>query len=85
MSTAIYLLCTVTSALCALLLFRAYAHNGVRLLFWSSLCFVGLTLTNLLVILDRILFPDVDLLLWRLVSQLTSLSLLLYGLIWREE
>lgn len=85
MVVASYFLCMLTSALCAFLLFRAHRHNHLHILFWSGWCFVGLTVTNFIVILDRIVFPTVDLMLWRLGSQLLALSLLLYGLIWREE
>jgi Family of unknown function (DUF5985) len=55
------------------------------LLFWSGLCFVGLSLNNLLVVLDRIILPSMDLLRWRLVAALVAVSLLVYGLIWTEE
>jgi hypothetical protein len=85
MAVAIYFLCTLTSALCAFLLFRAYRRNPLHLLFWSGWCFVMTTVTNFLVILDRLVFPNIDFLGWRLSSQLVALSLLLFGLIWREE
>ena len=80
-----YFLCMLTSALCALLLFRGHRRNHSHMLFWSGWCFVVLTITNFIVILDRIVFAHFDLLIWRLSSQLVALALLLYGLIWREE
>jgi hypothetical protein len=85
MATLIYILCTLTSLACAGLLFSGYARTRHRLLFWSGLCFAGLTLNNLLVVLDRVLFPDADLLIYRLLSTLVGLLLLLFGLIWEEE
>jgi Family of unknown function (DUF5985) len=60
-------------------------HNKYRLLFWSGLCFVGLSVNNMLVVLDRIVLPSVDLLTWRLVASLVAMLLLLYGLIWQDE
>ena len=36
MAEAIYVLCALTSALCAVLLLRAFARTRVRLLFWSD-------------------------------------------------
>ena len=48
MAEPIYFLCGVTSVACAVLLFRAFARTGVRLLLWSSLCFLGLALNNLI-------------------------------------
>ena len=85
MATITYLLCTLTSLTCTWLLTRAYRSGGHRLLFWSALCFAGLTLNNLLVVLDRVIFPTVDLLSLRLGSTLVALLLLLFGLIWQDE
>jgi hypothetical protein len=86
MATPIYFLCTLTSLACAVLLFRGYCRSRYRLLFWSALCFSGATLNNLLVVLDRVMFPvEVDLLIFRLGSALLALLLLLFGLIWEEE
>ena len=82
----IYSLCTLTSLTCAWLLLRSYARNRARLLFWSGLCFLGASINNLLVILDRVVFPtSVDLLIPRLTAALVALLLLLFGLIWEEE
>jgi hypothetical protein len=86
MATLIYFLCTLTSLACAVLLFRGYRRSRYRLLFWSGLCFAGATVNNLLVVLDRVMFPvQVDLLIFRLTSALLALLLLLFGLIWEEE
>lgn len=85
MATVIYFLCTLTSLTCAWLLGSAYRRTRHRLLFWSALCFAGLTLNNMLVVMDRVLLPDIDLLAYRLLSTLVSLLLLLFGLIWEEE
>ena len=51
----------------------------------SGLCFVGLTLNNLLLVLDKVVLPDVDLSLWRLSVALIAMTILLYGLIWDRE
>jgi hypothetical protein len=81
----LYSLAALTSLACMLLLFRAYARTGLRLLFWSALCFVGLTVNNMLLFLDLIVFPDLDLRLWRLAAALAGLLALLYGFIWEAE
>ena len=47
----------LTCLACTVLLFRGYAH-GLRLLLWSALCFVFLTLNNLLLFFDLIVFPS---------------------------
>jgi hypothetical protein len=77
----IYTLCALTALTCAILLFRAYARSRARALFWSGLCFAGLTLNNVLLVADRIILPTVDLYTLRLVVALLAVLLLLYGLI----
>ncbi|MGH9942210.1 MAG: DUF5985 family protein [Pyrinomonadaceae bacterium] len=85
MSGVIYLLCAVTASFCAWLLLRAYRRSRYRLLLWGGLCFVGLTLNNVLLVVDRLVVSYVDLSTWRLVLALVSLMVLLYGLIWESE
>lgn len=84
MAFVIYALCALTCLASAWLLMRAYRKVGHRLLFWSGLCFMGLTLSNLLLVVDRAV-PAVDLSTARLSAALVALSLLLYGLIWEGE
>lgn len=79
------LLAALTSLACTLLLFRAYAANGVRLLLWSALCFICLTANNTLVFIDLAVFPQVDLRLPRLAAALAGVLFLLYGFIWEAE
>jgi hypothetical protein len=85
MAGLIYGLCSLTAFLCAWLLLRAYLQSRYRLLLWGGLCFVGLTLNNVLVILDEFFVPFTDLFTWRLVAAFVSLQILLYGLIWDAE
>lgn len=85
MDMLIYGLCAATALVTAWLLLRAYARTGLRLLFWSGLCFFGLTLNNLLLVADKIAFPDVDLSLPRVLTSLASMVVLLWGLIASEE
>ena len=76
-----YALCALTSLLATWLLFRAWRRNGGRLLLWSGLCFAGLTLNNLLTILDVFIVPDVDLWAARQIPAVIGLALLVGGLI----
>ena len=85
MAKAVFLLCALTSLVCAVLLFRAYRGSRSRLLLWSALCFVGLALNNGLLVVDRIILPDVDLALWRQVPAFAGIAVLLYGLVWDVE
>lgn len=75
----------LTSLACLVFLFRGYAASGVRLLLWSGLCFVFLTLNNFLLFLDLVVFPDIDLRPYRLAAALVAILLLLYGFIWETE
>lgn len=81
----IYGLCALTAATCAILLLQAYRRNGYRLLLWSGLCFAGLTINNLLLVLDKVVMPDTDFSAWRTSAALVSMLILLYGLIWDTE
>lgn len=82
MGETVYALCAATSALCAVLLFNGYRRSRTRLLFWSSLCFVGLAVNNILLFIDLIVVPEIDLFMWRTSAALLGMCLLLYGLIW---
>jgi hypothetical protein len=77
----VYLLCAVTSLLCAILLFRGYRAVRTPLLFWSSLCFAGLVVNNVLLFVDLVVVVHTDLRLLRSGSAIISLGLLLHGLI----
>jgi hypothetical protein len=84
MGAVIYSLCTLTALVCAYLLLQAYRRSGYRLLLWSGLCFVGLTINNLLLVLDKLVF-EVDLSVWRTSAALAAMTVLLYGLVWDRE
>lgn len=84
MAATIYSLCTITSALCAGLLVRAYLGTRSRLLLWSSICFAGLTLNNVALWVDKLVFPATDLTIVRTSIGLLATLVLLYGLIWEE-
>ena len=81
----IYALCALTAFTCSVLLFIGARRRRSRMLFWSGLCFAGLTLTNLLVIADHYLFREIDLAPLRLTSALIAIALLVYGLIFEER
>ena len=85
MAQIIYALCAVTSILCALLLLRAWSRTRARLLFWSGLCFAGLAATNVMLVLDAVVYTDADLVTARLWVSLGALMLMLYGLIIADD
>lgn len=82
----LYLMAVLTCLGCTVLLGRGYANSGERLLLWSTLCFVGLSVSNILLFFDLIVYPaEIDLRLWRLAAALAGLVFLLYGFIWEAE
>jgi uncharacterized membrane protein len=86
MAPLIYTLCALTSLACVVLLGRAQRRSGSRLLRWTFWCFVLLTLNNVLLVLDKIVFPvEVDLRMWRLATGLAAVALLLWGLVMEED
>jgi len=83
--TAVYLLCLVTSLVCAWLLARAWRRARSKLLLWTSLSFGLLALNNLLLVADMVMLPNLDLWWARQLSGLAALGVLLYGFIWEAE
>jgi hypothetical protein len=82
MAETVYLLCALTSITCAVLLVRGYAASRSRLLLWSGICFVGLAANNVLLVVDLLVVPSVDLGLWRTVAAFIGLASLVFGLVW---
>lgn len=81
MAKIVYVLCALTSILCAALLFRSYRSSRSPLLFWSTLGFVCLTVTNVLLFLDLVVFPKTDLSLLRSGFTLAGMLMFIHGLI----
>lgn len=84
MAAAVYLLCALTSALCAVLLLRAWATTRQRLVLWTGVGFAGLAVNNALLVAD-LLVIDADLQVLRDVSNLAAVSVILGGLIWETR
>ena len=79
------LLAVITSSACMIMLYRGYKKRGLRLLLWSAVCFAGLTVNNIVLFCDLVVFPDVDLRFVRLVAGLAGMLCLLYGFIWDSD
>jgi hypothetical protein len=75
----------LVAALCAVLLIRGFFRSRQPLLFWSSLCFVGLATTNVLAYFDLAAGDPPSMYTLRLVVSAASLLLLVYGLVFRSE
>lgn len=85
MAEAVYVLCAVASVACAWLLLRAWHARRTPLLFWSSVCFVGLALNNVLLVVDLVMLPQYRLAEVRSVIALVAIGTLIYGLAWDVE
>ena len=86
MAVLIYVLCSITALICAVMLLLGSRRTGSRMLFWSGMCFACLAFTNLVVVVHAMdLFPHENFSTLRLGSALVALMLLLYGLIFEEK
>ncbi|HEY7890473.1 MAG TPA: DUF5985 family protein [Steroidobacteraceae bacterium] len=86
MAEAVYILCALTSILCAILLYRGYRANRTRLLFWSSLAFLLLAINNVVLCIDLVILPSLPDLFWyRTGVALAAMLLLLFGLVWETR
>jgi hypothetical protein len=77
----VYILCAITALSCTLLLLRAWLAQRVRLLLWSAVCFLGLTIENVLLFVDMIILPEIDLAMLRNAIALAGLMCLVLALI----
>ncbi len=80
----VYALCAGLCALCAILLLLSFRRNQNRLLLWSGLGFCAFTLSNILVFVDLVLLPAVNLAIARDSVTLLGVCILLFGLIWES-
>lgn len=85
MAAFVYILCALTSSVCALLLLGNYRRTRLRLLFWSGACFFCFAMGNVLLFLDLVVLLQIDLMFWRNSATLIGLLLLIYGLVWDAE
>jgi hydrogenase/urease accessory protein HupE len=85
MAELVYGLCALAAAICGTLLFRGYRRTRFPLLLWSALCFLGLTVTNVLLVVDKLMVPETDLTILRLTITLGALLVFLAALIFEGE
>jgi len=78
----VYLLCAATALACCVLLLRGYRRSRTRLLLWCGLCFLALTVENVMLFIDLVVIPETDLSIVTFGVALAGLAALLYGLIW---
>jgi Family of unknown function (DUF5985) len=81
---ALCALAVATCAACMVLLFRGYARSRRRLLLWSGVCFVFLTLNNVALFLDLVVLEQ-DLRPWRHAAAALGLVFMIVGLVFESE
>lgn len=81
MGPIVYILCSILSLACFVFLYRGYQRSNFRLLFWSSMGFVGFFLNNILLLVDSLTGATIDLSVIRTVPALAGMTVLIYGLI----
>lgn len=84
-AAVVYVLCALTSCLCAVLLLRGYLASRTQLLLWSSVCFGFLAANNVLLVFDKLIVTGTDLALARVATGAAGIAALLFGLIWESD
>jgi len=83
MAIAVYILCALTSLLCAVMLIRAYRRHRIRLMLWLCICFIGMAGNNVILFFDLVVTgPELDLSIYRTAFGFGGLLVLVAGLIW---
>jgi hypothetical protein len=75
----------ITALTCSILLYRGYRRSGARLLCWGAACFLGLAFESAAIFVDRIVLPEISLIVYRQVIAIVGIGLLIFGLIWETQ
>lgn len=81
----VYILCALTSLVCFALLFRQHLRAPSRLALRSSIAFLFFAVANIILFIDLIMLPEIDLMLWRNFANLFGALILLFALTSRPE
>lgn len=85
MGLFVYALCAVTSLVCCGLLVRQHRRLPSSLLLHSAIAFLCFAVSNILLFVDLILLPQVDLRIWRNLATLAGVLILLLSFIEHES
>jgi len=77
----VYASCALTSLLCAILQWRLYRVRRTRMLGYACVAFLGLALNNILLFVDLVVIPTIDLSTYRSLAALASVGVFIYGFI----
>ncbi|HET7786866.1 MAG TPA: DUF5985 family protein [Myxococcales bacterium] len=80
-ASAVYVLSVLVGVTCTVLLVRAHARSPSRLLLSAALCFAGLALNDLGLIVDVFVLPDVSIVAVRSLPAVIGLAVLVRALV----
>jgi hypothetical protein len=81
LAPAVYVLSLLVGALCAALLFKAHRRAPSPLLLPAAICFAGLALNDLGLIVDLFVLPDVSIVAVRSLPAVIGLGVLVRALV----
>lgn len=81
----VYIVAFLIALSCSVLLWRGYQRSERRLLLWSSICFLFMSLENAVLFVDLVLVQEIDFRLIRGLITLVGMCSLVYGLVWERE
>ena len=76
----VYALCALTSLVCFGLLFRQHRRSPSALALRSSIAFLCFAFANIMLFVDSVVLPQIDLKLWRNLANLIGALILLLAL-----
>lgn len=79
--SVVYALSVLVGAACAVLLFKAHRRSPSRLLLSAAICFGGLALNDLGLIVDVFVLPDVSIVAVRSLPAVIGLAVLVRALV----
>lgn len=81
-AASVYVLCALTSSLCAFMLLMNYRSVRTRFLFWSALGFIGFAINNILLCVDILVVPQFDLSIIRTLPAVIGVLVWAWGFVW---
>ena len=79
--SVVYVLSVLVGAACAVLLFKAHRRSPSGLLLSAAICFAGLALNDLGLIVDVFVLPDVSIVAIRSLPAVIGLAVLVRALV----
>ena len=85
MALFVYLLCAMTALVCFALLLRQHRREHSPLALMSSSAFLCFAIANVLLFIDLIVLPQIDLRVWRNLITLAGVIVLLLAVVQNHD